>query len=63
MTDTDPVTILASQIYVRVIKDRILGAPKTWVVPEKQAKAIAQACLAAAQTFYNENAVTAGDGS
>jgi len=63
MTTDDPVTVLASQIYVRVIKDRILGAPKTWVVPEKQAKAIARACFSAAQTFYDESAATSAEGS
>jgi hypothetical protein len=45
---------LAREIYIRVIKDKILGAPKTWEVPDKQAKAIAKACLSAAQTFFSE---------
>jgi hypothetical protein len=47
MTTSD----LAAEIFCRVITDRILGNPKVWEVPEKQARGIAQAALDAAQVF------------
>jgi hypothetical protein len=48
-----PVTTqdLAADIFARVITDRILGNPKVWEVPEKQARGIAQAALDAAAIF------------
>jgi hypothetical protein len=42
---------LAADIFARVITDRILGNPKVWEVPEKQARGIAIAALEAAQVF------------
>jgi hypothetical protein len=42
---------LAAEIYVRVMVDRILGNPKVWEVPEKQARGIAKAALDAAEVF------------
>jgi hypothetical protein len=42
---------LAADIYARVITERILGNPKVWEVPEKQARGIAAAALAAAGVF------------
>jgi hypothetical protein len=45
---------LAAEIFARVITDRILGNPKVWEVPEKQARGIARAALDAAQVFAQE---------
>jgi hypothetical protein len=42
---------LAAEIFCRVITDRILGNPKVWEVPEKQAHDIAKAALDAAEVF------------
>jgi hypothetical protein len=45
---------LAAEIFCRVITDRILGNPKVWEVPEKQARDIALAALKAAEVFALE---------
>jgi hypothetical protein len=42
---------LAAEIFARVIADRILGNPKVWEVPEKQARGIARAAITAANAF------------
>jgi hypothetical protein len=47
MTTSD----LAAEIFCRVITDRILGNPKVWEVPEKQARDIAKAALDSAEVF------------
>ena len=47
---------LAAEIFCRVITDRILGNPKVWEVPEKQARGIAKAALDAAEIFAQEQA-------
>lgn len=46
---------LAAKIYARVVSDRILGAPKVWVIEPKQAQKIAVACWSAAEIFMAES--------